>query len=63
MVSIEFIKSAAQVSDWPTADVPEVVFLGRSNAGKSSLINPLYGKKIAKTSSSPGKTRLLNFFG
>jgi GTP-binding protein len=61
-MSIKFIKSAVHPEDWPEASLPEVVFAGRSNAGKSSLINALYGAQIAKVSGKPGKTRLLNFF-
>ena len=59
---MKFIKSAVFPEDWPEANRPEVVFVGRSNAGKSSLINAIYGSKIAKVSGKPGKTRLLNFF-
>ncbi|MEO0337047.1 MAG: ribosome biogenesis GTP-binding protein YihA/YsxC [Pseudomonadota bacterium] len=61
-MAIQFIKSAVHPEDWPEASLPEVVFAGRSNAGKSSLINSLYGAQIAKVSGKPGKTRLLNFF-
>jgi len=58
-----FIKSAADKSGWIDDDIPEVLFVGRSNVGKSSLINALTNnKKMAKVSSAPGKTRLLNFF-
>lgn len=61
--SAEFIKSATQPSQYPPAVFPEVAFAGRSNVGKSSLINTLISrKKLAKTSSVPGKTRLINFF-
>ncbi|MDP8254194.1 MAG: ribosome biogenesis GTP-binding protein YihA/YsxC [Candidatus Alcyoniella australis] len=59
----EFIKSAAQPGDYPQPGPPEIAFAGRSNVGKSSLINGLLGrKKLAKVSQSPGKTRLINFF-
>jgi len=49
-------------SHFPKAGPPEVAFLGRSNVGKSSLINSLLGEKLAKTSSTPGRTRSINFF-
>jgi GTP-binding protein len=59
----EFIISAAKKNQYPKDNVNEVAFVGRSNAGKSSLINTLVNrKKLAKTSSTPGKTRLVNFF-
>ncbi len=59
----EFIKSSARADQCPAADRPEYAFIGRSNVGKSSLINMLAGsKKLAKTSSTPGKTRLINHF-
>jgi GTP-binding protein len=58
-----FLKSSTSVSQCPTPDLPEFAFIGRSNVGKSSLINMLAGKKgLAKTSGTPGKTRLLNHF-
>ncbi len=61
--SAEFIKSATHYNDCPAPSFPEYAFLGRSNVGKSSLINMLtnYGK-LAKTSSTPGKTQLINHF-
>jgi len=49
-------------SQFPDSGVPEVAFLGRSNVGKSSLINALVGEKAAKVSSTPGRTRAINFF-
>ncbi len=59
----EFMKSAAGASDFPRSELPQVAFAGRSNVGKSSLINCLVERKgLAKTSSVPGKTRLINFF-
>ncbi len=61
--SAEFICSYPKVSDCPTGGPPEFAFIGRSNVGKSSLINMLTGRKgLAKVSGTPGKTRLLNFF-
>ena len=61
--SAEFIKSATQPSHYPPAELPEVAFSGRSNVGKSSLINRLVNRKrLVKTSSTPGRTQLLNFF-
>jgi GTP-binding protein len=61
--SAEFIKSAAKASHYPPARLPEIVFAGRSNVGKSSLINSLVNRKrLAKTSSTPGRTQLINFF-
>jgi GTP-binding protein len=63
ITSTEFIKSAFEESHWPPEDVPEVAFLGRSNVGKSSLINSLLGVRgLARTSSTPGRTQALNFF-
>ncbi len=57
-----FLKSATGVSHFPAPSLPEIAFLGRSNVGKSSVINSLLGKKIAKTSSTPGRTQAINFF-
>lgn len=63
MVQAEFVKSAVSESDFPHEEIPEVVFAGRSNVGKSSLINRLAGKeKLARTSSTPGKTQSINFY-
>jgi len=62
-VSSEFIKSAFQEADWPADALPEIAFLGRSNVGKSSLINSLlHAHGLARTSSTPGRTQSLNFF-
>lgn len=57
-----FLTSASDVARFPSPTLPEVAFLGRSNVGKSSLINSLLGSKVAKTSSTPGRTRTVNFF-
>jgi GTP-binding protein len=63
ILSTEFIKSATKPSEYPRGDFPEVAFAGKSNVGKSSLINTLVNRKgLAKTSSSPGRTQTLNFF-
>lgn len=59
---IKFIKSAVKPQDFPPADKPEVAVVGRSNVGKSSLINAIFKKSVAKVSATPGKTRLINFF-
>lgn len=59
---ISYIKSAVLEKDYPVHDKFEVAFMGRSNAGKSSLINNLSQSKIANVSQMPGKTRLLSFF-
>lgn len=54
--------SAAEVGQFPPSGLPEVAFLGRSNVGKSSVINSLLQDKVARTSSTPGRTRAINFF-
>ncbi len=60
---VEFIKSAVKSGQYPEYDFPEVAFAGRSNVGKSSLINTLIQRKdMVKTSSKPGCTQLINFF-
>ena len=61
-VVTEFITSAVDVGGFPRDPMPEVAFAGRSNVGKSTLINALVGRKVARTSAAPGKTRLANFF-
>lgn len=59
----KLVGSCAYQSQWPTSNLPEVIFAGRSNAGKSSLINALCNRnQLAYSGKIPGKTRLLNFF-
>ncbi len=63
IMSAEFVKSATRPSEYAPGDLPEVAFSGKSNVGKSSLINTLVNRKaLAKTSSSPGRTQVINFF-
>ena len=63
IISAEFVASAAFPTQYPRQRLPEVAFAGRSNVGKSSLINTLvHRKNLVKTSATPGKTRTLNFF-
>lgn len=63
ILSAEFIKSATEPKQYPDEALPEVAFVGRSNVGKSSLINSLVRQKhLAKTSNTPGRTQLINFF-
>src|SRR5579872_6993586 len=59
---VQFVTSAASPQRFPVARAPEVAVLGRSNVGKSSLLNSLADAKIAHVSSSPGRTRTINFF-
>jgi GTP-binding protein len=61
-VLTKFLLSALAPQHFPPADLPEIAFLGRSNVGKSSLINSLVGAKVAKTSNTPGRTQAINFF-
>ncbi|MBZ5646254.1 MAG: ribosome biogenesis GTP-binding protein YihA/YsxC [Acidobacteriia bacterium] len=61
-VLTRFLLSATSPAQFPAAGPPEIAFLGRSNVGKSSLINSLLGHKVARTSSTPGRTRAINFF-
>jgi GTP-binding protein len=63
IISAEFIKSATKPSEYPPGNLPEVAVAGKSNVGKSSLINALVNRKnLAKTGSSPGRTQVINFF-
>ena len=63
MIEADFIISAVSERDFPQEELPEIVFAGRSNVGKSSLINRLVGKrKLARTSSTPGRTQSINFY-
>lgn len=63
VTSAEFIKSATKPSEYPPGNLPEIAIAGKSNVGKSSLINTLVNRKnLARTSSSPGRTQTINFF-
>ncbi|MBC6402303.1 MAG: YihA family ribosome biogenesis GTP-binding protein [Hyphomonadaceae bacterium] len=60
---VRFVRSVVSVDGLPVTDLPEICFAGRSNVGKSSLINALTGRKgLARASNTPGRTRALNFF-
>ena len=58
----QFVAAATDVAHFPASGPPEIAFLGRSNVGKSSVINSLLGHKVARTSSTPGRTRGINFY-
>jgi GTP-binding protein len=63
ILSAEFVISAAAPNQFPTENKPQIAFVGRSNVGKSSIINSLlHRKSLVKTSTTPGKTQLINFF-
>ena len=62
LVAAEFVTSAASAADLPHTPLPELAFAGRSNVGKSSVINALAGRTLARTSAAPGKTRLANYY-
>jgi GTP-binding protein len=63
ITSAEFVKSAFEKTHWTTDGLPEIAFLGRSNVGKSSLLNSLVQRKsLARTSNTPGRTQSINFF-
>src|SRR5271167_2152999 len=58
----QFLAAATDAAQFPVPSLPEIAFLGRSNVGKSGVINSLVGTKLARTSSTPGRTRAINFF-
>jgi GTP-binding protein len=63
VVSAEFARTATRPEDWPRGPFPEIAFVGRSNVGKSSMLNALAGRKgLARVSGTPGRTRALQFF-
>jgi GTP-binding protein len=62
LIHAKFVLSAASASDFPKTGLAEIAMVGRSNVGKSSLINALLSQKVARTSAAPGKTRLVNYY-
>jgi len=62
VLSAEFVTSAAGPEGYPDGRLPEIAFMGKSNVGKSSLLNSLLNRKLARTSNTPGRTQLINFF-
>ena len=63
VVSTDFNKTATRPEEWPQGPIPELAFVGRSNVGKSSMLNALAGRKgLARVSATPGRTRALQFF-
>jgi len=63
VLDARFLTTAVEEAGWPAGDVPEIAFVGRSNVGKSSMINALVGRrKLVRVSGTPGRTRTLNFF-
>lgn len=62
LLAVEFVTSAARAADAPRDGLPQIALVGRSNVGKSSLVNALARQKVARTSAAPGKTRLLNVY-
>ena len=62
VLTVEFVTSGARASDAPRDGLPQIALVGRSNVGKSSLVNALARRKVARTSAAPGKTRLLNVY-
>ncbi len=62
ITAVNFVLGATSIKQVPNDGIPQIAFLGRSNVGKSTLLNVLFKKEIVKTSKSPGKTREINFF-
>jgi GTP-binding protein len=61
--TVKFLTSAVDAQHFPAPGPPEIAFLGRSNVGKSSLLNSLVGATVARVSDTPGRTQMINFFG